>query len=69
MRRGKVTHPEEWLMAGAEKCHRYKVPINAVDTHREKPTPGPEPNVGGIGVPLDTTARKYFDDSVGANPR
>lgn len=49
--------------------HRYKVPINAVDTHRAKPPTGAGSTVGAISSPLNTTARKYFDDSVGGNPR
>jgi len=41
---------------------RYKVPINAVDTHRPKPAAG----VASIASPvevLNTSGRKYFDDS------
>ena len=48
-------------------CHRYKVPINAVDTHRAKPPIGAGSTV--VSSPLNTTARKYFDDSVGGKPR
>ena len=50
------------------KCHRYKVPINAVDTHRAKPATSAGLVVSPVGAPLNTTARKYFDDSVGTNP-
>lgn len=50
-----------------KNCRRYKVPINAVDTHRAKPPTSSGSIVGALESPLNTTARKYFDNSVGAN--
>jgi len=48
---------------------RYKVPIKAVDTHRAKPPTGAGLVVSPVDAPLNTTARKYLDNSVGGNPR
>jgi len=46
---------------------RFKVPISAVDTHRAKPSAGAGLIASPVDAPLNTSARKYFDDHVGAN--
>lgn len=53
---------------GSKIRYRYKVPIKAVDTHRAKPPTGAGLVVSPVDAPLNTTARKYLDNSVGGNP-
>lgn len=57
------------LYVGGRECQRhalrYKVPIDAVDTHRPKPKGG---STVDLDVPLSTSARQYLTPDVVEDP-